>query len=83
MTKLEDWLRRYPMVAATLVVALAGLVLTLTAPAATRWVVGAYALVVAAMHASPVVVDGEVIAADVAVGKSGKARRNSGRKNAQ
>ena len=57
MTKLEDWLRRYPMVAATLVVALAGLALTLTAPAATRWVVGGYALVVAAMHAYQMVRD--------------------------
>ncbi|BDO42915.1 heavy metal translocating P-type ATPase [Cellulomonas sp. NTE-D12] len=57
MTKIEDWLRRYPMVAATLVVALAGLVLTLTAPAATRWVVGGYALVVAGMHAYQMVRD--------------------------
>ncbi|MBN9327671.1 MAG: cadmium-translocating P-type ATPase [Cellulomonas sp. 73-145] len=50
-------MRRYPMVAATLVVALAGLVLTLTAPAATRWVVGGYALVVAGMHAYQMVRD--------------------------
>lgn len=57
MTKIEDWLRRYPMVAATLVVALAGLVLTLTAPAATRWVVGGYALVVAVMRAYQMVRD--------------------------
>ncbi|WP_263729363.1 heavy metal translocating P-type ATPase [Cellulomonas sp. SG140] len=57
MTKIEDWLRRYPMVAATLVVALAGLVLTLTAPSATRWVVGGYALVVAGMHAYQMVRD--------------------------
>ncbi len=57
MTKIEDWLRRYPMVAATLVVALAGFVLTLTAPAATRWVVGGYALVVAGMHAYQMVRD--------------------------
>lgn len=57
MTKIEDWLRRYPMVAATLVVALAGLVLTLTAPPATRWVVGGYALVVAGMHAYQMVRD--------------------------
>ncbi|OZB88599.1 MAG: cadmium-translocating P-type ATPase [Microbacterium sp. 14-71-5] len=45
------------MVAATLVVALAGFVLTLTAPAATRWVVGGYALVVAGVHAYRMVRD--------------------------
>ena len=51
MTSLTVQVRRYPIVALTLVVAGAGLALELTLPGAARWLLSGYALVIAGVEA--------------------------------